>query len=155
MAGFVAPIALLTGRRWARALLYFWGLGLSTQAFITPTLTVGPDHTHYWVFWMAHLAIVGSALYELMVTGFRPDARDLARSLAISWAYVILIAAFDRLTGFNYVFVGPGEAQPGTLVALLGPWPWRVGVMLLLGSLIFVLMWGAWPLGRALRRRPS
>lgn len=149
LAGFVAPVALLTGRRWARILLYFWGLGLSTQAFITPTLAVGPSHTHFWVFWMAHIAIVGSALYEVVVLGFRPSAKDLGKALAMTWSYIILIAVFDWITGFNYAFVGPGEAPAGTLVAALGPWPWRVLVMMLMGSCVFAVLWGVWPLARA------
>jgi uncharacterized membrane protein YwaF len=40
--GFVAPLALLTGRRWLRATLYFWTFALTLQAFIQPTLTHGP-----------------------------------------------------------------------------------------------------------------
>lgn len=153
LAGFVAPVALLTGRRWARILLYFWGLGLSTQAFVTPTLGVGPAEAHFWVFWMAHVAIVGSAFYEVIVLGFRPTFNDLGRALIISWSYILLIAVFDWFTGFNYAFVGPGEAQPGTLVSLLGPWPWRVGVMMALGTCVFAVLWGVWPLARALGRR--
>src|SRR5690606_28472163 len=38
----VVPVMLLTRRPWARAVVYFWGLGLSSQGFITPDLHDGP-----------------------------------------------------------------------------------------------------------------
>src|SRR5687768_13772222 len=38
----IAAVALITSARKWRALLYFWGLGLNTQAFITPLLQSGP-----------------------------------------------------------------------------------------------------------------
>ena len=36
--GLIAPLALLTGWRWARATLYFWTSALTLQAFIQPAL---------------------------------------------------------------------------------------------------------------------
>jgi hypothetical integral membrane protein (TIGR02206 family) len=42
--GLVAPLALLTLNRWARATLYFWSFTLTLQAFIQPLLSTGPAH---------------------------------------------------------------------------------------------------------------
>src|SRR5205085_885108 len=42
LAWITAVYALWTRRRWAHALLYYWGLTLSSQAFITPELAA-PD----------------------------------------------------------------------------------------------------------------
>ncbi len=40
-AALIAPLALLTGYRPFRSITYFWGLGLSSQSFVTPTLERG------------------------------------------------------------------------------------------------------------------
>src|SRR5262249_28040185 len=52
LAGLLAPVALALGEkkqfRWARTLVYFWGLGLSSQAFVTPVLTEGFPAWRYW-----------------------------------------------------------------------------------------------------------
>ena len=46
--GLVAPLAIWTGWRPLRAILYFWGLGLSSQAFIQPDLAEGPADPSFW-----------------------------------------------------------------------------------------------------------
>ncbi len=61
IAGLLAPLLFLTHWRPIRSMMYFWGIGLSTQAFITPTLLEGIGEQRYWLFWLNHLAIVGSA----------------------------------------------------------------------------------------------
>ncbi|MFG0258989.1 MAG: hypothetical protein ACF8LK_01445, partial [Phycisphaerales bacterium JB041] len=50
LAAWVAPLALLTQRRWLRSLLYFWGIGLSTQAFFTPVVDGGHGDIRFWLF---------------------------------------------------------------------------------------------------------
>jgi hypothetical integral membrane protein (TIGR02206 family) len=78
--GLVAPLALLTGRRWLRATLYFWTFALTLQAFIQPTLTHGPAFRVFWLFWAAHSIVVTSAVYDLAVRRSSPaSARWYAR----------------------------------------------------------------------------
>jgi hypothetical protein len=70
--GLVAPLALLTGKRWLRATLYFWTFALTVQAFIQPSLTLGPASPVFWWFWAAHSIVLASAVYDLAVTWFPP-----------------------------------------------------------------------------------
>ncbi|NRA58733.1 MAG: TIGR02206 family membrane protein, partial [Phycisphaerales bacterium] len=57
--GWLGPFALLLAAppRWLRTILYFWGIGLSTQAFFTPTLEQGPGDLRFWLFWISHTQI--------------------------------------------------------------------------------------------------
>jgi hypothetical protein len=70
--GLIAPLALVTGWRWARAALYFWTAALTVQAFIQPALTAGPASLVFWSFWTAHTIIAACAVYDVVVRGFRP-----------------------------------------------------------------------------------
>src|SRR5262249_4745671 len=87
VGGLIAPFALLTSNRWLRATLYFWAFAFATQAFIQPTLTVGPAQLLFWAFWSAHALILACALYDLIVLGFRPDWRDLGRAAIVTAAW--------------------------------------------------------------------
>jgi hypothetical integral membrane protein (TIGR02206 family) len=154
----VAAMAMLRPNRLWRSLLYFWGIGLSVQAFITPTLGFGPAYAQFWLFWACHLVIVGSAVYDLLIGGYRPTGRDFLLALAVTLAYGVLIAAFDGWLGVNYGFLGPTKPSNPTLIDRLGPWPRRVPVIFAMGAAEFLLLWLLWPLARRLSSagpRPS
>ncbi|MGB7101375.1 MAG: TIGR02206 family membrane protein [Xanthobacteraceae bacterium] len=153
--GLVAPLALLTGQRWARATLYFWTAALTLQAFIQPALTAGPASLVFWAFWMAHTIIAASAVYDIVVLGFRPSWRDLGRAVATSAVYVALVLPLDVWLGANYGFLGnpadPSEVPP--FVAALGPWPQRAIIVVAMAPLGFAVVLLPWLI--AARRRRS
>lgn len=141
IAAWVAGFALLTRRRWLRSLLFFWGFGLCTQAFITPTVEHGPGHIRFWLFWVNHTQIVASAIYDLAEGRFRPGAKELRIAVIVSLIYVVLIVPFDIVFDVNYGFLGK-HAKEGTIVEQLGDWPLRIGVISLLVLGVFALLWG-------------
>ncbi len=144
--GLVAPLALLTGKRWLRATLYFWTFGLTLQAFIQPALVLGPASPVFWFFWASHTLVFASAVYDLAVLGFRPHWRDLGRAYVVSALYVAVIVPVDILLGANYGFIGnppPGVKIP-PFVDALGPWPQRAVIVVVLGAVAFALLVVAW-----------
>jgi hypothetical integral membrane protein (TIGR02206 family) len=152
ISGLLAPFALLTQNRTLRATLYFWAFGFATQAFIQPSLTVGPAYILFWAFWIAHMLILGCALYDLVVLGFRPGWGDFGRALLVGAVWAALVVPLDLLLGANYGFLGnpsPDIAMPPAVLAL-GPWPQRLLVMAALATLGFLLLLAPW---LALRRR--
>lgn len=141
LACMLAPLVLLTDWRWPRALVFFWGLGLSTQAFFTPTVLEGPAHMKYYLFWLVHLVIVGTAVYDLVVRRYRPTIRDLVLTIAAGIVYLLaMLFVNDRLDS-NYGFVGNKLRQAPTLVDRLGPWPDRVFMIAGIAVTLFVVMW--------------
>jgi len=144
--GLMAPLALLTGRRWARATLYFWTSALTLQAFVQPALTAGPASPVFWAFWTAHTLIAACAVYDLVVLGFRPDWSDLGHAAIVSAAYVALIVPLDLRLGANYGFIGNPPAGKGIppFVAALGPWPQRAIIVVALAALGFVVVLLPW-----------
>lgn len=132
VTGMLAPFALLLGVRAAWTLVYFWGLGLSSQAFVTPVEGASPMEGAYWVFWGMHSVIVLVALYGVVVAGYRPGLRDLGLAIVLGAVYIVLMFLLNAATGWNYGYVGPEEPQPG-VVGLLGGYPQRALFLALLG----------------------
>jgi hypothetical integral membrane protein (TIGR02206 family) len=144
--GLIAPFALLTGQRWARATLYFWTGALTLQAFIQPALTAGPASPVFWAFWTAHTIIAACAVYDLAVLGFRPSWRDLGLALAASAVYVALVMPINVSLGANYGFLGnPADAsEVPPFVHVLGPWPQRAIIVVALAPLGFIIVLLPW-----------
>jgi hypothetical integral membrane protein (TIGR02206 family) len=145
LMGVVAPLALLTGNRWLRAAMYFSAFTLTIQAFIQPILVVGPAKLEFWRFWLLHSLILCCAVYDLVVLRFRPGWSDVTRAGVMSTGYVALIVPVNLMIGTNYGFVGnpPDQALP-PVIALLGPWPERIFVLMALvffGYVLALLPW--------------
>ena len=144
--GLVAPLALLTLNRWARATLYFWSFTLTLQAFIQPLLSDGPAHLAFWAFWAGHTIIMASAVYDVAVLGFRPDWRDLGRVIVVSLGYVAVVTPVNLELGTNYGFIGnppPGKSIPPFIDAM-GPWPRRAVIVMGLATIGFALTLLPW-----------
>ena len=146
VGGVVAPLALLTLNPWLRATLYFWAMTLTAQAYIQPTLTQGPANLLFWCFWISHTVIIGSAIYDLVVTRFRPGWSDLKRAYAVSAAYLAVVVPVNAALGSNYGYVGnpPAGNSIPPFVDLLGPWPERAIIVVGLASLGFMFVLLPW-----------
>lgn len=151
LAGLVAGAALLTRARWLRTILYFWGLALSTQAFFTPTLQEGPADLRFWLFWVIHLQIVGSAVYDLAVGGYRPAWRDYLTILAITLAYAAFFIPFNIAFGTNYGYIGNTlPDRPTALDSLPKSYPLRLAALTVGACAWMAVFWLVWPLTRRL-----
>lgn len=153
--GLAAPLALLTQWRWLRATLYFWTFTLSIQAFIQPVLTEGPAQAVFWWFWAAHTLIVACAVYDLVVLRFRPDWADLRRAAAVSFLYLAVIVPVNYWLDANYGFLGNPASGVPPFIAMLGPWPLRAVIVVMLAVAGFVLVLLPWRLAaRRVRTQP-
>jgi len=148
--GLMAPFALVTGKRFARATLYFWTAALTAQAFIQPSLIDGPAFVLFWAFWLSHTVIAACAVYDVVVRGFRPRWRDLGIAVIASLVYVALILPIDLHLGADYGFVGnpPAGIVIPPFVLALGPWPQRAIVLVCLVPIGFVIVLLPWVAAR-------
>src|SRR5687768_7758188 len=92
LTGVIAPLVLLTGKRFLRTLLYFWGIGLSIHGMLTPVIEDGPASLRFWLFWLTHASIIGTAIYDLVAHAYRPTFRDclLATGACAVWLLTVL-----------------------------------------------------------------
>lgn len=140
IASVFASIALLTRARWARTLVYFWGIGLSTQALLTPGIIDPPTSIWFWGFWLQHGFLLAAAVYDLAVHRYRPAWSDFRLACAATCGYLAVVLPLNLWLGANYGFVG--NMRPGTpsIVDVLGPWPERLIVIVLLVAAVFALL---------------
>ena len=151
LTSLAAPLVLITRVRYLRTVLYFWGLGLSIQALITPTIEEGPAYIAFWLFWLTHAAIIGIAIYDLIAWRYRPTFRDAGIAILACAIWLLIVLAVDLPLHANYGYVGNTTPDRPTAIDKLGPWPLRVYKMSAAAILLFLAMWFPWWL---VRKRP-
>lgn len=144
LANLLGAYALVTRHRLAQSLMYFWTFALSSWAFLTPSLYVGPAHLWFWIFWIYHVFIPVATAWILVADRFRPTWGDWLRAVGATALYMGALAALDAVTGWNYGFVGPETPTQANLLDFLGPYPIRLLWMLLVGTFLFALLMLPW-----------
>lgn len=99
-------IALLNGgrTRWLEV-LYFWGIGGSLQAVITPELHFAFPDYRFISFFVDHCGIVIGVTYLMVTRRFRPHLISAWRTLVWSEIYLAVTLLVDWITGVNYGFL--------------------------------------------------
>lgn len=102
----VVLVALLNGgrKRWLEP-AYFWGIGGSLQAIITPNLQVGFPDIRFISFFVDHCGIVIAIVYLMLSRRFRPGLGSIWRTLLWSEIYLAVTLLVDQITGVNYGFL--------------------------------------------------
>lgn len=134
LVNLVIPFAIWSRNRFLLAVSVLWGLGLSTQAFFTPTLNEAPDDLRYWLFWGGHLTAAAGCCVIAGGIDFRPGWKDWAKVMLAGVVFVLGLMWFNHLTGSNYGYVGNAMPSQPTLIDRLGPWPGRVVWLILVGA---------------------
>ncbi len=142
IVGLITIISLATEARWARVLVLYWGIGLSSQAFITPVITDGPDTMRFHMFFLSHFTIVATGLYDLLVRRFRPTWFDCAMAVVYTVLYGGVVLPIDLLAHWNYGYIGNITPTNPTLIDRLGEWPIRLVWMFVIVVSGFLLLTG-------------
>src|SRR2546421_939807 len=104
-AMLVIIVALWTGnRRWLE-IAYFWGIGGTLQAIITPNLRFGFPDLRFISFFVAHSGIIIGIVFLMLINGFRPRAVGVLRTFAWTEVYFVVAFTVDLSTGENYGFL--------------------------------------------------
>ena len=142
LAWMTAIWALLTGHPLATAMTYYWGLTLTVQGILTPSLGhLFPD-PEYFVFWAKHLLVVWSALYLTLGLGRGPTWRDYRLTVAVTAAWAVVVYGVDVAFDANYGYL-VRKPDSASLLDAFGPWP----SYLLVSMGILVAGWAliTWP----------
>ncbi|SDC25262.1 conserved hypothetical integral membrane protein TIGR02206 [Paenibacillus sp. UNCCL117] len=134
--------ALMLWRRSYRLFefVYFAGIAGALQALATPDLDYGFPHVRFLLFMTAHTGIIAASVYMAIVEGYRPKFRTIG--IAMLWlnGFALLAFGVNILTGGNYMFL-MRKPIGGSLLDVLGPWPWYLLAMEMAAALIFVLLY--------------
>ncbi len=115
----VVTIALLNGGRqhWLEP-AYFWGIGGSLQAVITPNLQFDFPDLRFLSFFIDHGGIVLGVVYLMITRRFRPAFASVWWTLLWSEIYFAVTLLVDRITGVNYGFL-LHKPEAASLLSLL------------------------------------
>src|SRR5256712_8585157 len=114
VGGFVAAAALV----WRQAVLvevaYFWGLGGTVQALLTPDLRDHFPAFPYLQFYATHDLVVLAALFLVIRLRLQPRAGAVRPVFLITLAFAAVNGLVDLGTGGHFLFLrqGPGPASP-------------------------------------------
>lgn len=144
-------VALLTGRnRWLEV-AYFWGIGGTLQAILTPDLKAAFPDVRFLTFFVAHSGIVVAIAFMMIVKGFRPHWFSIVRTFAWSELYFVLTIAVDLMTGENYGYLLHKPAAASLLDALSDQRLVYILQMHLLAVIFFVVLYLPFALNDAMR----
>jgi hypothetical integral membrane protein (TIGR02206 family) len=117
---------------------YFWSVGGSIPAIITPDLLVGFPHPSFIHFFAAHGLILLGAIYATMVFEFRPTLGSVAKAVGATLVLMFVIAAINTLLDVNYMYLCEKPLQI-TAMEFMGPWPWYILSLIVIGILLMLL----------------
>jgi hypothetical integral membrane protein (TIGR02206 family) len=141
MMVYVGAAALVTKRQSLYELLYFLGIGGALQALMTPNLgRYGFPHIYFLSSFVSHGLILSAAVYLTVVEGLRPTRDSLRRTFIIGNLLLLLVGIVNRFTGGNYMYISHKPDTP-TILDALGPWPWYIAGMEILGLLTMLVLY--------------
>jgi hypothetical integral membrane protein (TIGR02206 family) len=138
-ATVAAVVALWWGLPLAFELTWFWAGSATVQALLTPDLrTSFPDYRWWW-FVVAHAGVIVAAV--LMAWGMRRTPRPGAVPRVYAWSLAVtgLAALGTVLFDGNYMFLRE-PPDDGSLLDLMGPWPWYIASAAALALVLFWLL---------------
>ncbi len=101
----VIVITLASGnRRWFEV-AYFWGIGGTLQAVLTPNLRAGFPDLRFLSFFVAHGGIIVSVVFLMLTRRMRPYPMSIVRAFLWSELYFLVALSIDLATGVNYGFL--------------------------------------------------
>ena len=152
VGGFVAAAALLWRQLLFVEIAYFWGLGGSLQAVLTPDLQ---DHHFpsfpYLQFYVTHDLVILAALFLVVGLRLQPRPGAVRRIFLLTLAFAFVIGLIDLATGGNYMYLQ--VPAPGSLLTLMGPWPWYIVTGAVLTLVVLAVLDAPFRLSTRSRRR--
>ena len=153
VAGFVAAAALL----WRQILLvevaYFWGLGGTLQAVLTPDLKDHFPSFPYLQFYVTHDLVILAALFLVFGLALQPRPGAVRRTFVLTVVFAIVVGVIDLATGGNYMYLRQVPAS-GSLLDLMGPWPWYIAAGAVLTLVALAILYAPFRVSR-LRRHDA
>ena len=120
---------------------YFMGIIGASMALLTPDLTIyGFPHFRFLEFITLHGAIIVAVIYMTVVEGFRPTWKSLPRVFLVTNLYWLFCAWVNSQIGSNYLYTR-GKLPTPSLLDVLGPYPWYLVSMEILGIVLCVLLY--------------
>ena len=118
---------------------YFWGLGGTLQALLTPNIVQAFPSYEFFRFFLNHGGIVVAVLYATVALKMRPRKGCVLRLVVITNAYMLLVAGANLALGANYMFLCRPPVGDSPFFFL--PWPGYLAFLEVLGVALCILLY--------------
>jgi hypothetical integral membrane protein (TIGR02206 family) len=132
-------VAMLLARSYRLfEVVYFWGIGGSIPAMLTPDLRAAFPSVEFFGFFAGHALVVAAVVFAVGSFGFRPRLRSVGVALMATLGYMLVIGAVNWVLGTNYLYLC-SKPEGASVYDYLGPWPWYiVGISAIAVAVCFV-----------------
>lgn len=135
------PLLLVFRSRKYFEWVYFMGLIGASMALLTPDLMqFGFPHFRFFEFFTLHGALIVAIVYMTCVEGFRPTWKSLPMVFVVTNSFWLFCAWVNSLIGSNYLYT-QGKLPTPSPLDYLGPHPWYLLSMEVIGILLCVLLY--------------
>lgn len=153
LTAWTMPLLLIWRSRRYYEWAYFMGILGALMALLTPDLmNYGFPHFRFIEFFLLHGMLIIATVYMTVVEGFRPTWGSLGRVWVFTNLYWLFCAGVNSLIGSNYLYTH-GKLPTPSLLDLLGPHPWYLLWMEVIGVTLAVLMYLPFALHDRARRK--
>ena len=94
---------LITRAQRVYGVVYFWGLGGTTQALLTPDLVQGFPSAACLLFFLGHGLVIVGVLYPTIVVGLRPYPASIVRVAVLSSALAGAVFFLNLWLGTDFL----------------------------------------------------
>lgn len=137
---FLVAFLLVRRNYSAFEVAYFWAMGGTVQAILTPDLEAGFPSYAFTIFFFGHGLVMLGVAYAVIVFRFKPTLRSIGKALLATVAYAAAVAPVNWLLGTNYLYLRH-KPQGASIIDYLGPWPWYIASLGLLTVVLCLFWW--------------
>jgi hypothetical integral membrane protein (TIGR02206 family) len=136
---FLCAVMLINKSYLLYEITYFWGISGAVQAIVTPDLgRYAYPHFVFFVFFITHGLIILICLFLTFVDGYRPKLSSVFKSIVALNIYAVIVGGFNYIYKTNYLFLCE-KPSGASLMDYLGPWPWYLLSLELVGTVLFLV----------------
>jgi hypothetical integral membrane protein (TIGR02206 family) len=151
-ASIAAILALLFRWQLPYELAYFWSLGGTVQALLTPDIVDDFPTIWFLVFFIGHGTVIVSVIFLTLALGMRPWPQSLLRAFLWSNVYLLCAALVNYLFDANYGYLRE-KPQRASLLDYLGPWPIYIAGLEIVAAFMFCLLYAPFFIADTLSKR--
>ncbi len=129
------PLVIWNHNRMWLGILYFWAVGGTMQALITPDLEHGFPTFTFFRYFIMHAGIIVAVVYSIVVWKIRINRRDLLNAILYAQVYIVSIHLINLILGSNYSYT-IRKPDNTSILDLMGSWPWYI----LFGELVMIIL---------------
>jgi hypothetical integral membrane protein (TIGR02206 family) len=151
-ATIAAILALLFRWQLSYELAYFWSLGGTLQALLTPDIVNDFPTIWFLVFFFGHGTVIVSVIFLTLALGMRPWPQSLLRAFLWSNVYLLCAALVNYMFDANYGYLCE-KPQRASLLDYLGPWPIYIAGLEIVAALMFLVLYAPFFIADRLSKR--